>query len=161
MDPFDRHIGTKIEKKDKVDKSLESYSSSRLDEAFEKEDPEEFLNLLELALETPPSSFTPSLVEPKPLENKVSPIKEAYLEEVCSTPIFLPTLLTDEQVDNERKSVKHIFDWKELLSRSTESTFMVENLVIKGDKLSKEVILPTHVKNKKKCIETYPLREPD
>ena len=51
---FEKHIGTGIEKKDKVDKSLESYSSSRLDEAFEKEDPEEFLNLLELTLENPP-----------------------------------------------------------------------------------------------------------
>ena len=132
-----------------------------MDEAFEKEDPEEFLNLLELALEKPPSSFTTSLVEPKLLENKVSPIKEAYLEEVCSKPIVFPTLLTDEQVDNERKSVEHIFDWKELLSRSTESTFMVDNLVIKGDKLFKEAFLPTHVKIKKKCIETSPLREPD
>ena len=28
VDPFDMHIGTGIEKKDKVDKSLESYSSS-------------------------------------------------------------------------------------------------------------------------------------
>ena len=28
VDPFDRHIGTEIEKKEKVDKSLESYSSS-------------------------------------------------------------------------------------------------------------------------------------
>ena len=44
---------------------------------------------------------------------------------------------------------------------STESTLMVENLVIKGDKLSKEALLPTYVKNKNKCIETSPLREPD
>ena len=64
-----------------------------LDEAFEKEDPEEFLNLLKLALENLPSSFTPSLVEPKPLENKVLPIKEAYLNEVSSTPMSLPTYL--------------------------------------------------------------------
>ena len=132
-----------------------------MDEAFEKEDPEEFLNLLELALENPPSSFTPSLVESKPLENKVSLIKEAYLEEVCSKPMFLPTLLTDEQVDNEIKSVEHIVDWKELLSKSIESTLMVENLVIKGDNLSKEAFVPTHLKHKKKCIETSPLREPD
>ena len=132
-----------------------------MDETFEKKNLEEFLNLLELALENPSSSFTPSLVEPKLLENKFSPIKEAYLEEVCSKPMFFPTLLTDEQVDNERKRVEHIFDWKQLLLRSTESTFMVENLVIKGDKLSKEAFLPTHVKNKKKCIETSPLREPD
>ena len=132
-----------------------------MDEAFEEKDPEEFLNLLELALENPPSSFTPSLVEPKPLENKVSPIKAVYLEKACSKPIFLPTLLTDEQVDNKARSMEHIFDWKELLSMSTESTLMVENLVIKGDKLSKEAFLPTHVKNKKKCIETFPLREPD
>ena len=132
-----------------------------MDEAFEKEDLEEFLNLLELALENPPSSFTPSLIKPKLLENKVSPIKEAYLEEACSKQIFLPTLLIDEQVDNEVKGVEHIFDWNELLSISTESTLMVENSVIKRDKLSKEAFLPTHVKNKKKCIETSPLREPD
>ena len=117
--------------------------------------------MLELALENPPSSFTTSLVEPKLLENKVSPINEAYLEEASSKPMFLPTLLTDEQVDNEVKSVEHIFDWKELISRSTEFTYMVENLVIKGNKLSKEAFLPTHVKNKKKCIDTSPLREPD
>ena len=73
----------------------------------------------------------------------------------------LPILLTDEQVDNEVKSVEHIFDWKELLSMSTESTLMVDNLVIKEDKLSKEALLPTYVKNKNKCIETSPLREPD
>ena len=42
VDPFNRHIGIGIEKKDKVDKPLENYSSSRLDEAFEKEDPKEF-----------------------------------------------------------------------------------------------------------------------
>ena len=161
MDPFDKHIGTGIEKKDKVDKSLESYSSSRLDEAFKKKDPEEFLNLLELALENPPSFFTPSLIELKPLENKVSPIKKAYLEEVCSKPMSLPTLLTDEQVDIEVKSMDHIFDWKELLSMSTKSIVIVENLVIKGDKLSKEAFLPAHLKHKKKCIETSSLREPD
>ena len=117
--------------------------------------------MLELALENPSSSFTPSLIEPKPLENKVSPIKDAYLEEACSKPIFLPTLFTEEQVDNEVESVEHIFDWKELLSRSTESTLMVENLVIKGDNLSKEAFVPTHLKHKKKCIETSPLKEPN
>ena len=109
VDPFDKHIGTGIEKKDKVDKPLKSYSSSQLDEAFEKEDPEEFLNLLELALENPPFSFIPSLIEPKPLEYKVSPINDAYLEEACSKPIFLPTLLTDEQVDNEVRSIENNF----------------------------------------------------
>ena len=96
MDPFDMHIGIGIEKKEKFDKPLESYSISRLDEAFEKKDPKEFLNLLELVLENPPSFFTPSLVEPKPLENKVSPIKYAYLEEACSKQFFLLILLTDE-----------------------------------------------------------------
>ena len=62
VDSFDKHIGTRIEKKNKVDKPLENYSSSRLDKVFEKKDPDEFLNLLELALENPSSSFTPSLV---------------------------------------------------------------------------------------------------
>ena len=100
MDPFDRHIGIRIEKKDKVDKPLENYSSSRLDKAFEKENPEEFLNLLELVLENPPSSFTTPLVEPKLLENKASHIKDAYLEETGSIPIFLPALLTNEQIKN-------------------------------------------------------------
>ena len=38
-DPFYMHIGIGIEKNDKVDKPLESYYSSQLDEAFEKEDP--------------------------------------------------------------------------------------------------------------------------
>ena len=117
--------------------------------------------MLELALENPPYSFTPSLVEPKPLENKVSPIKEAYLEEACRKPMFLLALLTDEQVDNEVRSMGHIFDWKELLSMSTECTLMVENLVIKGDKLSKEAFFPTNLKYKNKCIETSPFREPD
>ena len=103
VDPFDKHIGTGIEKNDKVDKSLESYSRSRLDEAFEKEDPEEFLNLLELALENPPSSFTTSFVEPKPLKNKISPINEAYLEEVCSKPMFfLPCLLMSKLIMREK-----------------------------------------------------------
>ena len=132
-----------------------------MDEAFEKEDPEEFLNLLELALENPPSSFTPSLIEPKPLENKVSPINNAYLEEIGCTPMSLPILLTNEQVDNEVRSMEHIFDWKELLSMSIESTLRVENLVIKGDKLSKEAFLPAHLKYKNKCIETSPFWEPD
>ena len=161
MDPFDKHIGTGIEKKDKVDKSLESYSRSRLDEAFEKEDPEEFLNLLELALENPQYFFTSSLVEPKFLENKVSPIKEAYLEEVCSKPMSLPTLLTDEQVDIKAESAEYIFNWKELLSKSTESTLIIEHVVIKRDKLSKEAFLSAHLKHKKKCIEISLFREPD
>ena len=117
--------------------------------------------MLELALENPPSSFTPSLIEPKLLKNKVLPIKEVYLEEVGRTPIFLPTLLTNEQMDNKVRSMEHIFNWKELLSMSTESTLMVENLVIKGDKLSKEAFLPAYLKHKKKCIETSPHREPD
>ena len=117
--------------------------------------------MLELALENPPSSFTPLLVKSKLLENKVSLIKEAYLEEAYNKPMFLLALLIDEQVDIEVENVEHIFDWKELLSMSTESTLMVENLVIKGDKLSKEAFLLAHLKHKKKCIETSPLREPD
>ena len=39
----------------------------------------------------------------------------------------------------------------------TESTLMVENLVIKGEKLSKEAFFPTNLKYKNKCIETLPL----
>ena len=73
----------------------------------------------------------------------------------------LPTLLTDEQVDNEVRSMEHIFDWKELLSMSTESTLIVENLVIKVDKLSKEAFWPAHLKHKKKYIEASSLRELD
>ena len=75
--------------------------------------------------------------------------------------MFLLALLTDEQVDNEKESVEHIFDWKKLLSMSTESTLMIENLVIKGDTLSKKAFVPKHLKHKKKCIETSPLREPN
>ena len=73
----------------------------------------------------------------------------------------LRALLTDEQVDNKVESMDHIFNWKEPLSILIESTLMVENLVIKRNKLSKEALLPTYVKNKNKCIETSPLREPD
>ena len=73
----------------------------------------------------------------------------------------LPTLLTNEQVDNKVRSMEHIFDWKKFLSRSTKSTLMVENLVIKGEKLSKEAFLLAYLKYKNKCIETSPLREPD
>ena len=38
-----------------------------------------------------------------------------------------------------------------------DSTCMVENLVIKGDKLSKEAFLPTHMKNKKNALKPLPL----
>ena len=44
---------------------------------LKKKDPKEFLNLLEQALEKPPSFFTPCLVEPKPLELKTSPVNDA------------------------------------------------------------------------------------
>ena len=64
--------------------------------------------MLELALENPLSFFTPSLLKPKQKEDKVSPIKDVYLEKAFSTPIFLPTLLTDEQIDTEAESVEHI-----------------------------------------------------
>ena len=73
----------------------------------------------------------------------------------------LPTLLTDKQIDTKAQSVEHIFDWRELLSKSAESTLMGENLVIKGDKLSKEAFLLAHLKHKKKCIETPTFKEPD
>ena len=58
-DQFDEHNGAEMENEDNIDTPIKSYSMSRLDEAFEKEDPEEFLNLLELALKNPPFSFTP------------------------------------------------------------------------------------------------------
>ena len=73
-DQFDEHNGVGMENEDNIDTPIESYSMSRLDEAFEKEDPEEFLNLLELALKNPLSSFTLCRVEPKPLEPKTSPV---------------------------------------------------------------------------------------
>ena len=56
-DQFDEHNGAGMENKDNIDTPFESYSMSRLDEAFEKEDLEEFLNLLELDLKNPPSFF--------------------------------------------------------------------------------------------------------
>ena len=84
-----------MENEDNIDTPFKSYSMSRLDEAFEKEDPEEFLNLLELALKNPPY-FTPCLVEPKPLEHKTSPVNNACLEKPISTLVFSPTLFIDE-----------------------------------------------------------------
>ena len=47
-DQFDEHNGVGMENEDNIDTHFESYSMSRLDEAFEKEDPKEFLNLLEV-----------------------------------------------------------------------------------------------------------------
>ena len=44
----------------------------RLEEAFKKEDPEEFLNLLKQVLENLSSSFKSSLSKPRPLEHKTS-----------------------------------------------------------------------------------------
>ena len=48
VDQCDEHNGAGIENEDNIDTPIESYSMSRLGEAFEKEDPKEFFNLLEL-----------------------------------------------------------------------------------------------------------------
>ena len=68
VDQCDEHNGVGMENEDNIDTPIESYSMSRLDEAFEKEDLKEFIDLLEQALKNPPSSFTTCLVEPKPLK---------------------------------------------------------------------------------------------
>ena len=96
MDPFDVHNSVGMENEDNIDAHLESYSISRLDEAFEKEGLEEFHNLLEQALENPLSLFTPYLVEPKPLEPKTSPVNDVCLKKPISTLVFPYTLLIDE-----------------------------------------------------------------
>ena len=123
VDQCDEHNGAGIENEDNIDTPIESYSMSRLDETFEKEDPEEFLNLLELALKNPLSSFTPCLVEPKPLEPKTSPVNNACLEKPISTLVFSPTLFIDKQekpIDFEPKSSEKIIDWREILLISEE-----------------------------------------
>ena len=61
-DQFDEHNGVGMENEDNINTPFESYSMSRLDEAFEKEDPEEFLNLLKQALKNLPSYFILCLV---------------------------------------------------------------------------------------------------
>ena len=62
-----------------INLELGAYSVSHLDDAFEKEDSEEFLNLLKQALANPSSSFTPCLTKLK-LECKASHHKNACLE---------------------------------------------------------------------------------
>ena len=79
VDQCDEHNGAGMENEDNMDTPFESYSMSRLDEAFEKEDPEEFINLLEQALKNHPSSFTPCPIEPKPLKPKTSSVNDACL----------------------------------------------------------------------------------
>ena len=113
VDQCVEHNGIGMENEDNIDKLIESYSMSRLDEAFEKKDPEEFLNLLELALKNPPSYFTPCLVEPKPLEPKTSLVNYACLEKPISTLVFPFTLITDKQekpIDLEPESLDKIID---------------------------------------------------
>ena len=61
-DQFDEHNGVGMENEDNINTPLESYSMSRLDEIFEKEDSEEFLNLLKQALKNLPSYFILCLV---------------------------------------------------------------------------------------------------
>ena len=61
---------------------------------FEKENLEEFLALLEQALENLLSSFTSSLEEPNPY-CKFSHPKDAYLEESQLTSVLTSTLLTN------------------------------------------------------------------
>ena len=128
---------------------------SRLVEAFEKEDPEEFLNLLELALKNPLSSFTPCLVEPKPLEPKTSPVNDACLEKAISTLVCPSTLFTDEQEKLlEPESLEKIIGWREILSMSEEVKCLFEYRVRERAKLSRLDFRPTHLSNKKECTET-------
>ena len=47
VDPFGEYIGVGVENKDNIVTHVESYSPSRLIEAFEKKDSNDFLNLLE------------------------------------------------------------------------------------------------------------------
>ena len=123
MDQFDEQNGARIENENNIDTPIKRYSMSRLDEAFEKEDPKEFLNLLEQALKNPSSSFTLCLVEPKLLEPKTSSINDACLEKLISTLVFLSTLLIDEQekpIDLEPESLEKIIDWREIFSMFEE-----------------------------------------
>ena len=111
VDQFDEHNGVGMENEDNIDTHLESYSMSRLDEAFEKEDPEEFLNLLEQALKNHSSYFTPCLVKPKPLEPKTSLVNYACLEKPISTLVFPFTLITDKQEKSvDLESLEKIID---------------------------------------------------
>ena len=146
-----------MENEDNMDTLFESYSMSRLDEAFEKEDPKEFLDLLELALMNPPSSFTSCPVEPKPLEPKTSPVNDACLEKAISTLVCPSTLFTDEQekpIDLELESLEKIIDWREILSMSEEFKCLFKHRVRERAKLSRLDFRPTHLSNKKECTET-------
>ena len=164
LDQCDEHNGAGMENEDNIDTPFESYSMSRLDEAFEKEDPEEFLNLLELALKNPPSDFTPCPVEHKPLEPKTSPVNDTSLEKPISTLVFPYTLLTDEQqkpVDLEPESLEKIIDWREILSMSEEIRCLFERKVRERAKLSRLDFGPAHLSNKKECTETPIPPDPD
>ena len=149
VDQCDEHNGAGIENEDNIDTPIESYSMSRLDEAFEKEDPEEFLNLLELALKNPPS-FTPCLIEPKPLKPETSPVNDVCLEKPISTLVFPSTLFTDEQeksIDLEPESLEKIIDLREILSMSEEFKCLFKHRVRERDKLSRLDIRPAHLTN--------------
>ena len=138
VDQCDEHNGAGMENKDNIDTPFESYSMSRSVETFEKEDPEEFLNLLELALKNPLSSFTPCLIEPKPLKPETSPVNDVCLEKPISTLVFPSTLFTDEQeksIDLEPESLEKIIDWREILSMSEEFKCLFERRVRERAKL--------------------------
>ena len=163
-DQFDEHNGAGMENEDNIDTPIESYSISRLDEAFEKEDPEEFLDLLEQALKNPPSSFTPCPVEPKSLEPKTSPVNNACLEKAISTLVFPSTLLIDKQekpIDLEPESLEKIIDWREILSMFEEFNCIFEHRVRELAKFSRLDFRPEHLSNKKECTETPIPPDPD
>ena len=153
-----------MENEDNIDTPIESYSMSRLDEAFEKEDLKEFIDLLEQALKNPPSSFTTCLVEPKPLKPKTSPVNDACLEKAIGTLVFPSTLLTDEQekpIDLELESLEKIIDWREILSMSEEFKCLFKHRVRERAKLSTLDFRPAYLSNKKECIETFIPPNPD
>ena len=164
VDQCDEHNGVGMENEDNIDTPFESYSISRLDQAFEKEDPEKFLDLLEQALKNTPPSFTPCPVEPKLLKPKTSPVNDACLEKPISTLVFPSTLLTDEQekpINLEPQSLEKIIDQNEILSMSEKFKCLFKHKVREMAKLSRLDFRPTHLSNKKECTETSIPPNPD
>ena len=145
---------------DKIDTPLESYFISWLDDAFENEDPKEFFNLLEQALESPPPYFISSLKEHKPLELVTSHFQKAYLEEPYSRPTTTSTLLTNEKekVDFELLSLEGIFDWRKILSMSVESKCSFEHSLRKREKLLRLDFKPLRLSHKKSVLRLLSLR---